>query len=89
MSMSAYNRDVSRRKALRKRRIDRATRWSGANDLYDNLHQYSKNTIHCSCPDCSTKTRNKGRRRYRKGNYNRALNYKHSELRKLENADYE
>lgn len=30
---------------------------------YDNLHQYSKNKIHCSCPMCSAKTRNKGKRR--------------------------
>ena len=26
---------------------------------YDNLHQYSKNKIHCSCPMCSAKTTNK------------------------------
>lgn len=24
---------------------------------YDNLHQYSKNKIHCSCPLCAAKTR--------------------------------
>ncbi len=29
--------------------------------LYDNLHQYSKNKIHCSCPMCSAKTNNKHR----------------------------
>lgn len=65
--ISARNRDLSRRKALRKRRI--------ANEIYrnhdsqgeylpyyDNLHQYSKNKIHCSCPSCSAKTRNKGKR---------------------------
>lgn len=28
--------------------------------FYDNLHQYSKNKIHCSCPLCSAKTRNIG-----------------------------
>lgn len=27
---------------------------------YDNLHQYSKNKIHCSCPDCSGKTSRDG-----------------------------
>lgn len=27
---------------------------------YDNLHQYSKNKIHCSCPDCSAKTARDG-----------------------------
>lgn len=28
--------------------------------FYQNLHQYSKNKIHCSCPMCSAKTKNKG-----------------------------
>ena len=27
---------------------------------YDNLHAYSKNKIHCSCPDCSAKTSRDG-----------------------------
>lgn len=27
---------------------------------YDNLHQYSKNKIHCSCPICSGKTSRNG-----------------------------
>lgn len=45
------------RKARRKRRIIRAYGW----DYYDNLHQYSKNKIHCSCPMCSAKTNNKHR----------------------------
>lgn len=26
------------------------------NGWYDNLHEYSKNKIHCSCPMCSAKT---------------------------------
>lgn len=38
---------------------------------------------------CSTKTRNKGRRRYKAGNYNRNLNYKASELRRLLAMDEE
>ena len=81
---SAYNRDVSRRKALRKRRIAEEVYYGGKeHPYYDNLHQYSKNKIHCSCPCCSTKTRNKGHRRYKAGNYNRNLNYKASELRRL------
>lgn len=51
--ISAHNRDVSRRKALRKRRIAREIcGW----EMYDNLHQYSKNKIHCSCPLCAGKT---------------------------------
>lgn len=28
-------------------------------EYYDNLHQYSKNKIHCSCSLCSAKTNNK------------------------------
>lgn len=46
-----YNRDVSKRKALRKRQIVRNIYcWSDNPDYYNNLHQYSKNKIHCSCP---------------------------------------
>ena len=46
----AYNRDVSKRKALRKRQIIRNIYcWSDNPDYYDSLHQYSKNKIHCSC----------------------------------------
>ena len=47
---------------------------------YDNLHQYSKNKIHCSCPMCSAKTRNKGRRRKNKP-YAPAINYTMADLR--------
>ena len=91
MSSRAYNRDISRRKALRKRRIAREIYrfWKryGAEDdnweYFDNLHQYSKNTIHCSCPACSSKTRNKGKRRYKAGNYSPHVNYKASDLRKV------
>ena len=91
----AYNRDVSRRKALRKQRIAKEIYYNWGNVLvgdpsweyYDNLHQYSKNTIHCSCPCCSSKTRNKGRRK--RGNYQRALNYKLSDLKKIIRMDEE
>ena len=92
--ISARNRDLSRRKALRKRRI--------ANEIYrnhdsqgeylpyyDNLHQYSKNKIHCSCPSGSAKTRNKGKRGQTAHGWNPSKNYKHSDLRKLTRLDYE
>ena len=36
------------KKAIRKKKIINAYGW----DYYDNLHQYSKNKIHCSCPLC-------------------------------------
>ena len=90
--IGAYNRDVSIRKALRKRRLAREIYHSQNNpkwEYYDNLHQFSKNKIHCSCPCCSTKTRNKGHRRYKAENYNRNLNYKASELRRLLAMDEE
>ena len=43
-------------KALRKRQICR--KYYGW-EYYDNLHQYSKNKIHCSCPMCAAKTNTK------------------------------
>lgn len=82
--ISARNRDVSRRKALRKRRLAKALSYDGM-EYYDNLHQYSKNKIHCSCPACSRKTRNKGRRDRK--NYDRSINYKASDLRKVLTMD--
>ena len=82
----AYNRDVSKRKALRKKRIS-DNFWPHASDYpyYDNLHQYSKNKIHCSCPMCSPKTKNKGKRARK--NYNPTHNYKPSDLRKKIDMD--
>jgi hypothetical protein len=87
--MGEYNRDVSKRKALRKRRISRYDYYYRVEekDYYDNLHQYSKNKIHCSCPACQTKTRNKGHRRYRKGGYHRAINYKRQDLVRMIEMD--
>ena len=40
------------RKAKRKKRIADAI-YDNEEGYYDNLHQYSKNKIHCSCPMCS------------------------------------
>ena len=87
--MGQYNRDVSRRKALRKRRITKEVYCYSNHDweYYDNLHQYSKNKIHCSCPCCNTKTRNKGSRRYKSGNYNPAVHYRASDLRRVIEMD--
>ena len=69
-------------KALRKRNITRTCYCAGGLnwEYYDNLHQYSKNKIHCSCPMCSSKTNNRGRLKWygigRK-------NWKHSDLIKI------
>jgi hypothetical protein len=83
------NRRKSILKALRKRRLDQEVTWyseSRGYGLYDNLHQYSKNKIHCSCPMCSCKTNNKGGRA---GHcWAPARNYKISDLRKLHKLEY-
>ena len=42
--------------------------------VYDNIHQYSKNKIHCSCPLCKS----------RSGENNRTKNYRASDRRKLD-----
>ena len=54
------NRWKSYCKAKRKQKMDKeraAGRWP---PYYSNLHQYSKNKIHCSCPMCRAKTRSEG-----------------------------
>lgn len=85
------NRRKSIVKALRKRRIDHAVYRYWYNDpnygFYDNLHQYSKNKIHCSCPMCSAKTKNKGRRK--KNWWAPPRNYKISDVRKIQRLEYE
>jgi len=55
----AYNRAKSWSKALRKYHIDRNTPAGKWWPMYNNLHQYADNKIHCSCPMCSAKTNNK------------------------------
>ena len=97
---SAYNRDVSRRKALRKRRIAEEVYYGGKeHPYYDNLHQYSKNKIHCSCPMCSCKTNTKiYKSRGPVGSHDMRQtisckrygkkNYKVSEIRKIDRLNY-
>lgn len=46
--------------ALRKKRKAETIRINRDYPYYDNLHQYSKNKIHCSCPDCSGKSSRDG-----------------------------
>ena len=55
----AWRRYKSYTKAKRKRNIDAAVYRGYGIHWYNNLHQYSKNKIHCSCPMCATKTTNK------------------------------
>lgn len=47
-------RKIDYKKAKRKARIDLSRSCDGL-PLYDNLHQYSKNKIHCSCRLCRGK----------------------------------
>ena len=56
----AYRRYMNYVKAKRKKDIDTAISWGGYS-YYNNLHQYSKGKIHCSCPMCRLKTKSKGR----------------------------
>lgn len=84
--VGGYNRYVSKKKALRKKRINNEVYWDGKEyPYYNNLHQYSKNKIHCSCPLCRAKTRNKGRGH---GLYSPSINYSISDKRKIDKLEY-
>lgn len=57
MRTRAERRKNDYKKAVRKKNISEHNYgWA----YYDNLHQYSKNKVHCSCPRCSYKTNNSG-----------------------------
>lgn len=77
----AYNRDISLRKAKRKKRISDHFFYDG-HSWYPSLGYYRKGKIHCSCGACSRKTRNKGSRRWIYGNYSPSIDYKASEKRR-------
>ena len=88
--MGRENRRLSILKAIRKRKIDGYSNWYSevrGYGYYDNLHQYSKNKIHCSCPMCSAKTRNKGNSKHK--GMSRPINYKISDMRKINRLEYE
>lgn len=48
----SHSRKMNIKHALRKRKIAREVLGF---EYYDNLHQYSHNKIHCSCPMCRSK----------------------------------
>lgn len=50
--------------------------------------ELNKGKIHCSCHLCSAKTRNKGKRRHLYGNYAPNLNYKISDLKKIQSMNF-
>ena len=93
MITRAERRKRNWKKAIRKRRIAKEIYPSISEDskeYYDNLHQFSKNKIHCSCGFCCAKTRNKSESR-RKIPHNYAPNYNPSirDKKSLERLDYE
>ena len=59
-----YLREQDYLHAIRRRRKDRELTRGLWNDWYNNLHQYSKNKIHCSCGLCSCKTNGSRARRH-------------------------
>lgn len=82
----AYYRKMAFKKARRKRNLDIALDPFGK-PRFDNLHQYSKEKIHCSCPMCSAKTRNKGRRSRK--NYNPSVYYTIKDMKRIMAMDWE
>lgn len=74
MRTRAERRKNNFNKAIRKKNISESNH---VTLLYDNLHQYSKNKIHCSCPCCSAKT----------GKYGNTPNYKHSDELKIDSMN--
>ena len=59
----ALRRHYNVKKAIRKRNIARQIYSNHESDYeyYDNLHQYSDNKIHCSCPLCAFNAKKNGR----------------------------
>ena len=84
-----FNRKMAWRHAIRKRRIAREVYPDDPGwEYYPNLHQFSKNKIYCSCPMCSAKTRNKGKRRKNAHGFSPSINYKISDLKKIQQLEF-
>jgi hypothetical protein len=81
-----YTRKMMFKKAIRKKRLAETHSWNRDFPYYNNLHEYSKNKIHYSCPLCQPKTRNKGHRRCVHKNHSPAINYKASDQRKIDSC---
>ena len=90
-----HNRATKRKKdfakAIRKKKLDReVTPYSNTeHGMYKHLHQYSKNKIHCSCPMCSAKTKNKGRHKHRARGYYPSYNPSMKDIKRKESMDYD
>ena len=83
------NRRRSILKALRKKRIDQDIYGylNREHGYYNNLHQYSKNKIHCSCHICSSKTNGSGYNRFKR--VVPGADYKISDVKKIQKLEYE
>lgn len=84
----AHNRHMTYLKARRKQRLDHEL---SPYPYYKNLHQYSKNKIHCSCPMCSQKTkanRHKSYKEYWGYHKHGPYNYSRKDLRRQLSMDY-
>ena len=57
--------------------------------IVDCRGKLNKGKIHCSCGMCMAKTRNRGKRRNKHGNYAPAISYKHSDLQRQQSMDYQ
>lgn len=77
MRTRAERRKNDYNKAIRKKNI--AEEHYGFS-YYNNVHQYSKNKIHCSCPLCSAKTNGKGR-------WGKSNNPTHSDKMKIDSMN--
>ena len=101
MRTRAERRHNDWRKAKRKWRmdLDTAIEWSRPNLTirnksqynnrywlwYDNLHQYSKNKIHCSCAMCACKSKGTKVKKCTRGP---ATNWSISDKRKIDRLNY-
>lgn len=81
----AYYRRMRARSIKKKKARSAYYQW-----YYEHDGMYSKGKIHCSCAGCSPKTKNKKyKRRHKHANYNPSYNWKHSDLLKIQEMEYE
>lgn len=87
----AYKRKKDFAKAIRKKKLDREVTcyFDPEFGMYKFLHQYSKGKIHCSCPSCSAKTKNKGKRSRGGRGYAPSFNPSMKDAKRLDSMDYD
>ena len=87
--MFHMKRDLGYLRRQRAKHIKRKKRISQHYWYVKHDRMLDKGKIHCSCPMCSAKTKNKGRKRLRHGNYAPSHNWKHSDLLKIQGMEQE